>query len=275
MSLKNEFVRMVTQMRSDFAVPAIADVFFPPFYKGGQPGDAQFMAIVLEGGSAGISYVLLPDEKNDEYNVISRRTFAGKDPLEYALQFGSDDPVSEMVSMASINAICQYVMKETDFPVDHATDSLGLLSVEKGDRVGMVGLFSGLPNVIKKAGAELIIIERRENLVQKYGDLPVTLDITKLAECNKVLCTGTTVLNNSLDEILNNCLPDAFVSVIGPTAGYFPDPLFTIGVDVVGGRIVADSEEFLTRLKKGKKWGETTLKTCFQKKTYKSMLKLI
>jgi uncharacterized protein (DUF4213/DUF364 family) len=63
-------------------------------------------------------------------------------------------------------------------------------------------------------------------LIQKYPELPVTLDVTELSTCNKILCTSTTILNNSLEEILNHCAPDALVSIIGPTAGYFPDPLF-------------------------------------------------
>jgi uncharacterized protein (DUF4213/DUF364 family) len=136
----------------------------------------------------------------------------------------------------------------------------------------MVGLFGGLTETIKKAGAELIIIEKNEPLIQKFRDLPMTLDVAKLATCNKILCTSTTVLNNSLDEILAHCSPDAFVSVVGPTAGYFPDPLFARGVDVVGGRVVANSKEFLQRLAQGKRWGDTTLRTCFQKKTYRGII---
>jgi uncharacterized protein (DUF4213/DUF364 family) len=272
MSLKNEFIKMITQLRASFAVPRIANIFLPPFYKGGQRKDAQFMVIVLEGGATGISYILLSDEKMEAYNALQLRDFAGKDPQEFALEFGNEDPVKEMISMAAINAICQYVMKETNFPFDNVTDSLGLLSVDRGDRIGMVGLFFGLTETIKNAGAELIIIEKKEPLIQKFRDLPITLDVTKLATCNKILCTSTIVLNNSLDEILTHCSPDAFVSVVGPTAGYFPDPLFAHGVDVVGGRMVANSKEFLQRLAQGKRWGDTTLRTCFQKKTYRGII---
>jgi uncharacterized protein len=272
MSLKNEFIKMITQVRARFAVPRIESVFLPHFYKDGQPKDAQFMAIVLEGGATGISYILLPDKKQETYNALQPQDVIGKDPQEFALGFGSDDPMKQMMSMASMNAICQYVMKETDFPFDHVTDSLGLLSVARGDRIGMVGLFFGLTDTIKKAGAELIIIEKKEALIQKFRDLPITLDVTKLAKCNKILCTSTTVLNNSLDEILAHCSPDAFVSVVGPTAGYFPDPLFACGVDVVGGRVVENSKEFLQRLAQRKRWGDATLRTCFQKKTYRSII---
>ena len=268
MSLKDEFRKMVTELTAKFSIPPIADIFFPPFYKGGQPKDAEFMAICLEGGAAGISYVLLPDEKMAAYSALKPSEFVGQDPRELALQFGNDDPLKEMISLAAINAICQDVMKQTQFEPDSATDSIGLLSVAAGDRVGMVGLFFPLIKTIEKQGAQLVVLEKFDYLIQKYPDLNITLDPTELGTCNKILCTSTTVLNNSLDEILNHCRADAFVSIIGPTAGYFPDPLFARGVDVVGGRVVKNGEQFLQLLKERKRWGEATQKTCFQIETY-------
>ena len=268
MSLKDEFRRMVNELTTKFTLPPIENIFFPPFYKGGQPKDAQFMAISLEGGATGISFVLLPDEKMEEYTALQPLAFVKKNPLGFANEFGNDDPIKEMISLASINAICQHVMRETNFAVDSATDSLGLLSISAGDRVGMVGLFSGLIKTIKKVGAELVVIEKNDQLIQKYPNLPITLDATKLSTCNKILCTSTTILNNSLDEILAYCSPDAFVSIIGPTAGYFPDPLFARGVDVVGGRIVKNGAQFMQLLKERKRWGDATQMTCFQKESY-------
>jgi len=272
MSLKDEFKKMVTGLTTKFALPPISNIFFPPFYKGGQPKDAQFMAISLEGGAAGVSFVLLPDEKMEEYTALQPSDFVDKNPRGFALEFGNDNPVKEMISLAAINAICQHVMRETIFAVDNATDSLGLLAVSAGDRVGMVGLFSGLITTIKKANAELVVIEKNEQLIQQFPGLPITLDATKLSTCNKILCTSTTILNNSLDEILAHCSPDAFVSIIGPTAGYFPDPLFARGVDVVGGRTVKNGELFLQLLAERKRWGDATQRTCFQKQTYTGII---
>ncbi len=268
MGLKDEFRKMITELTEKFSLPPIADIFFPPFHKGGQPKEDQFMAVSLEGGATGISFVLLPDKKMEEYTALQPPDFVGKDPREFALAFGKDDPIREMIGLAMINAICQHVMRETNFAFDSATDSLGLLSVSAGDRVGMVGLFSGLVKPIKKAGAELIVIEKNDQLIKKFPDLPMTLDATKLNKCNKILCTSTTILNNSLDEILAHCPPDAFVSIVGPTAGYFPDPLFARGVDVVGGRVVKNGDQFLQLLKERKRWGDATQRTCFQKETY-------
>jgi uncharacterized protein (DUF4213/DUF364 family) len=229
------------------------------------------MAVALESGATGISYILLSDIQVDIYNALEPKDFVGKQPQEFALELGSGNPVTEIISMAAVNAICQHAMMEADFEGGYVTDPMGLLSIEGGDRVGMVGLFSGLVDTIRKAGAELVIIEKKEHLAWRYHDLPITLDIARLAGCNKILCTGTTLLNNSLDNVLSHCSPDAFISVVGPTAGYFPDPLFACGVDVVGGRVVVDSEEFLRRLAHRQRWTDTTRKTCFQKKTYRSI----
>jgi len=272
MSLKNEFTKMITQLAEKFAIPPIENIFLPPFHPGGQPKDAQFMAISLEGGAAGVSFVLVPDEKMKEYKALQSQEFAGKNPQEFALEFGSHDPVKEILSLAAINAICQHVMRQTNFAIDEATDSMGLLSVSEGDRIGMVGFFFGLIKTIEKAGAEMVIIEKNQKYIQKYPHLPVTLDASQLSTCNKILCTSTTILNNSLDEILAHCAPEAFVSIIGPTAGYFPDPLFARGVDVVGGRIVKNGTTFLQQLAEKKRWGEATRRTCFQKKTYTGII---
>ncbi len=265
MRLKDEFKRMVTRITAKHKIPPIENVFFPPFFKGGQPKDCEFMAMCLQGGAAGISYVLVPDEKMKAYAGMRPMDFARKDPCAIALAFGSGDSVKEMVALAAINAICQHVMQAIDFEMDSATDSLGLLSPSKGDRVGMVGLFLPLIRTVREAGAELVVIEKKAQFIQKFPDLPITLDAAELHTCNKILCTSTTVLNNSLDAILEHCSPDAFISVIGPTAGYFPDPLFARGVDVVGGRVVNNGPLLLQLLAERKRWGEATKKICFQK----------
>ena len=92
------------------------------------------MAVFLEGGATGISYILIPVKKMEAYNALRPQDFIGKKPQEFALEFGNEDPVRKMISLASINAICQHVMKETNFQLDYVTDPLGLLSVEKGKR---------------------------------------------------------------------------------------------------------------------------------------------
>jgi len=273
MDMKDEFRKIVTTLAERFSVPPIDKMFFPPLYEGGQPRSAEFMAMGLEGGAAGISFVLIGDTTAAlAYNKLHPEQFIGKDPVALALEFGSDDPVKEMISLAAINAISNFAMVKMGVEVDSPSDSLGLLNLSAGDRIGMVGLFMPLMGEIKKTGAELLIVEKKAELIEKFPHLNITLDPSELKSCNKVLCTSTTILNNSLDEIMAHCDPDAFVSIVGPTAGYFPDPVFARGVDVVGGRMVTNSDLFFQLLEQGKKWGDATQKVCFQKSTYQSIV---
>ncbi len=263
---------MITGFSSKYVIPKISNMFFPPFYKGGQSKDAQFMAVSLEDNSTGISYVLLSDDKMETYAALKPDEYIGQNPEKIALEFGNADPVQEMISLAAINAICQHVIKKANIEVESSTNSMALLSISAGDKIGMVGLFSGLVKTIQEAGADLIVIEKNESLINKNPQLPITLDTSKLNTCNKILCTSTTILNNSLDEILSHCSSDAFVAIVGPTAGYFPDPLFARGVDVVGGRVVKNGKKLMQLLTDGKHWGDTTQRTCFQKKTYNGFI---
>ena len=262
------FRQIIEQLAGKYAFPPISQVYFPPFFKGGQPKESEFICLQLERGACGISYVLLPDEEMENYETMAHSNMRGIDPIKLTADFGSVDPVQNMVGLAAINAICQHVMKTTQYTIDAKSDSMGLLDIQIGDRVGMVGFFPPLVKRVKNIAAELIVFEQKEQLIDKFPQYNITLDLTLLGGCSKVLCTSTTVYNNTLDSVLEHCHPDAFISVIGPTAGYFPDPLFARGVDVVGGSFINDGDAFMQRLNEQKRWRETVSKFCFQKDRY-------
>jgi len=70
MKLKNEFIYMIKKLDDSFSIPRIASIFLPPFRQGGQPEDEQFMAIALDSGATGISYILFSDNQMDSYNAV-------------------------------------------------------------------------------------------------------------------------------------------------------------------------------------------------------------
>jgi hypothetical protein len=41
----------------------------------------------------------------EEYTALQPPAFVAKNPRDFALEFGDDDPIKEMISLASINAI--------------------------------------------------------------------------------------------------------------------------------------------------------------------------
>ena len=255
---------MALELALRFAIPKVAGIVFPPFFPGGQPRDCEFMAMALVGGAGGISYVLIPDNSSADYEALMPETFVGRRPEQFVEAFGGNDPVRNMLGLAAINVICQQVMRVTGSTPGSATDSLGLMQVKPGDRVGMVGFFPPLLKYLRDIDVELVIVEKNPQLIERYPKLPVTLDVTALSSCNKVLCTGTAVQNGTLEEVLLHCTTAEHISVLGPTAGYFPDPLFARGVHVLGGRLVNDGQLLLELIAQRKPWGMATQKLCFE-----------
>ncbi|TYO99648.1 putative heavy-metal chelation protein [Geothermobacter ehrlichii] len=280
MSVMTELREMALGLAARFSIPKIAGIVFPAVGESGQPGDCaadacRFMAMALDGGAGGISYLLLPDDSVADYRTLQPRSFVGTRPEKYAEAFGTSDPVRDMLGLAAINAICQHVMRVTGRVPENAADSLGLMNIAEGDRVGMVGFFPPLVRYMRDSRAELVIVEKKAELVDRFPDLQVTLDVSALQGCNKILCTGTTVLNDTLDEVLAHCRNAEHVSVLGPTAGYFPDPLFARGVHVLGGRFVDDATLLLKLISEGRKWGEATRKLCFEADGYQGIDDLV
>ena len=169
MSVRTELREMALKLASSTAIPTIAGIVFPPYVEGGQSRNAEFMALALEGGAGGISYLLLPDERIEEVRHLDPQQFVSKRTEELAADFGCDDPLKDMIALAAINAICQHVMRVSDFTFDDATDSLGLMDLREGDVVGMVGFFPPLLKYLRKVDARLIIIEKDSRLVERFS----------------------------------------------------------------------------------------------------------
>ena len=66
-----------------------------------------------------------------------------------------------------------------------------------------------------------------------------------------VLITGTTLLNDTLENLLALCRQEARVVMVGPTVGLLPDAFLRRGVDVLGGVRVTAPDAFLDVLAEG------------------------
>ncbi|MCB1757237.1 MAG: hypothetical protein KDJ38_17065, partial [Gammaproteobacteria bacterium] len=126
--------------------------------------------------------------------------------------------------------------------------------------LGMVGFFPPLVKKFRAAGQKLTVIEQQAAFVEKADNFEVTLDATRLADCDQVLCTASTLLNDSLPSILAHCAEDCFISLIGPTAGCLPDTLFALGIDEIGASRVVAIDTLIERMQNAEPWGDAVEK---------------
>ena len=279
MTITQDFLDIIQKMDDVIEIPSIQEAFFPPFEGKDKSCQASnFGALRLEDGSIGIIYINLSPEIKERAAIFEISELIGLNPSELARNFNSQDDFKKTLGLGAINAISQHVFNLSGLSLDFMTDSLGLLDLRADDKVGMVGFFPPLVKKIERVGLKLIVIEKKEQLVRKTKKWEVSLDPERLTECNKVLITSTTVLNDSIDDILQNCSQAEKISVIGPTGGFFPDPLFKRGVSVLGGTYVHDSNLFMELISQNQKWGPSTRKYCLQQGVYpgvSSLLKMI
>jgi len=138
----------------------------------------------------------------------------GIEPSIIAQKFSSNNLIEKSIAMGCINAISQFYLKKCGFAFDYTTDSLGLLNIEPNDTIGMVGFFPSLVKLLEKKGNELIIIEQKKELIERKKNWMVTLDPGQLHSYNKILITSTTIMNDTIDELLHFCSNAQRLSII-------------------------------------------------------------
>ncbi len=129
------------------------------------------------------------------------------------------------------------------------------MRLDKSSRVGVVGFFRPMMDKLFEKAGEVIVVELSGELLE--GSYPFTMTDNPEAQrgCDKVLITATTVLNDSLPEVMPHCADAAFVVMMGPTAGFLPHTVFDLGVDAAGFTRAIDLDLFLDRFCAGAKWG--------------------
>ncbi len=273
MPISLEFINIIEDISNVVDFPLIKEIVTPQNRENAKKSN--FSAIILEDNSVGLIYINLSSKiktkfKNEEFNYLK-----GSEPLSIIKFFNSKDLFERSLSLGVINAVSQFIFKKTNFLFDFTSDSLGLLDIKSSDIIGMVGFFPPLVKLIEKIGSKLIVIEKKEELVQKSKDWLVTLNPSKLKDCNKILITGTTVLNDTLDEVLDYCTSAEKKSVIGPTTSFLPDPLFRRGIDVIGGTYVSKSYLLAQAIHQSIRWSDSVKKYTIERKNYSSYKKLI
>ena len=81
--------------------------------------------------------------------------------------------------------------------------------------------------------------------------IPADQSEETIAAADVLIITGVTLVNHTLEQILQAARRDAEIAVIGPTASMLPDVLFDHGVRVMGGVRVKKPDGLLDVLAAG------------------------
>lgn len=262
-SLSADLIAAARRIGEALRPPPVARVLLPAAEPGPE-GRGEFCAVQLGDGSAGLAYVLLGDARK-RLAAIPAASLAGEDAAALAQGLQGDDAAGRSLGLAALNALTRHLYQRAGFAPDLARDSLGDLALGPDDRLGMVGFFPPLVRRAREAGTPLLVLELKAELVQEAPGLTVTLDPSRLAECTRVVCTSTTLLNESLEAVLRHARGCREFVLVGPSAGCVPDPLFARGVTALGGVWIRDPALLFQRMERGERWGEATAKSSLRR----------
>lgn len=274
MSVKSELLEQAEIAVSVCAIPAVREVFLPD-PEPSEDRDAEFGMVILEDGSAGLYYAWLGEGQagmNTRYHPDQFRGMPVRDLLAY---YRSDDPADCSLGLAALNAVTSTFYRRAGFLRKAAGNSLGGLQFSEGDHVGMIGYFPSLVSKLREREIRLTVLEKKSEFLEEDGLFRVVLDPECLRDCNKVVSTASTLLNNSIDEVLEITAGAGEVAIIGPTAGFFPDPLFRRGVTAIGGSEILDASTALARLKADQRVGDAGRKFITRVEAYPGMDRML
>ena len=273
MTVLSDLVDLVLTLGEEKELPAVRGLYKPrPATPTGRP--KKFGVIALDDGSCGFFFAGL-DDTLSHLDACDPKQFTEMSTLELVKHCLGEDPLLTAVGLGALNAVSQHLIKTAGFSLDRATDPVGQLDLAGARHVGMVGFFAPLIREWENYPGTLTVIEKDPQFLQRSGPFEVTDQTDRLRDCDRVLITGSTLINDTLDDVLSHCDPKARVALVGPSASCLPDPIFDRGVDVVGSTMVCDLPRLEALLEAGQPWAEGTAKYCITRDQYPGIRQMI
>ncbi|NUU96641.1 hypothetical protein XO10_10365 [Marinitoga sp. 1135] len=160
-----------------------------------------------------------------------------KDLLEVGLFSG--DPLLRSVSYAALNAVFN---KNPERFV--GGDTLELMEFKKNDVVGMIGEITPFVETLKPKVWDVLVFDRQRRSDEVLPDWAI---IEMLPKCSAVIITGTSIVNGTIDWILNYVNTDR-VAIAGPSTMMVED---VFPVKILSGAYVENSDLLFDLIKKG------------------------
>lgn len=273
MSIRTELLNLIEQINTTISLPTVCRVYIPEPRPTAQ-GHAEFGVVELDDGAAGLFYAWLGESQKGIHDRFNTDDLVGIQAIELARKYADTNDIDRSLGLAAINAITQSVFIRSNVGSCSTSDSMGGISLVPGDRLGMVGNFPSLVRQARNVGVPVTVVERKHHMLNQTQGVQITLDSKVLRDCNKIICTAATLINDSVDEVLEYCLHADMVVMIGPSASFFPDPMFSRGVSVVGGTRVTDRVGLIGALKMGQGLGDHVYRYTLSNSEYVGTLQL-
>ncbi len=189
----------------------------------------------------GMAATFLGDSPHGLQRVRDVGNLHKKSAQELAEWLRSDNQLETAIALAAYNSL---VNVDEHQVVDlNAFDFLEQRGA--GKKIAMIGHF---PHVERLSGiaSKLWVLEKRP----QPGDYPAEAAGELIPQADIVAITSSTLINHTLEGLLQLCPPQALVMLLGPSTPLIP-LFFERGVDYLSGTLVVDEAAALIAIQQG------------------------
>lgn len=276
MTFSTEYYRLARKIMDCIDIPPVMGIHLPAIVDDAQKAD-EFGFLFLQDGSAGPFYSSLEDSLPQLWQLYPDGKSLSCDIAELIEYLQAESKAERAVALGAFNAMSQHVMKRAGFsPVNkHSHTNPDKKKIEKYRKVAVVGYIRPMIERLLDQGTEVMVLELNPDRVELQPALRLSTDPADLAEYDTIICTASTLINDSLANILKHKRPTARISLIGPSGSGLPDILFRHGVDEVGGFHVDDMQALHDALDRQESWGHAGVKYQLRLADYPGVDKLL
>ncbi len=181
----------------------------------------------------------------------------GRPAFDLAKEVFGDHGIRRAVGIAAMNALADTCWRRRPYPETElrlGIDAFDATEMRPGDKVVVVGAFVPFLRELKRRRQPFLVLEQ-DPATLKAEELPFFRPAEQAGSvvpaADVLLITGTTLINDTLEELLSFAKPSARVTMVGPTVSLLPDAFLRRGVDILGTVRITAPDEFLETLAEG------------------------
>lgn len=189
--------------------------------------------------------------------AVGYQSLAGRPAAALMQDALSANGLRRAVGIATLNALAELCWRRRPTPgveLLPGADAFDATTLHEGDRIVLVGAFIPFLKELKRRRLPFLVLEQNPAAL-KPEEMPFYRPAEAAAEivpqADVLLVTGSTLLNDTLEDLLAIARPDARVTVVGPTVGMLPDAFVARGADILGSVRITRPDEFLDLLGEG------------------------
>lgn len=172
--------------------------------------------------------------------------------IDYLDDLEHKNILRKTLAIAVLNALsmlCWENRIDTPYKTIYDADTFDMVDIPSEGKSIVIGALVPMIKKLIQSNADFKILEKDiRTLKGKELEYFVSQEdaYKYIPKADLLVITGTTLLNDTLPDILDNIKPGADVIVTGPTVSMLPDAFFKHGVSMLGGIQVTNTDELLS-----------------------------